>query len=126
MYTRCYRSAVTHTMPPRPAGNNEGNPRCREWFPAPVRKTNSILLDSVGASASDVILNEAKACSADLVVMGTHGRRGLARLVMGSDAEAVVRTCAVPVLLVHGQTRPKAVMPRAGESSAKNVCEAPR
>ncbi len=72
-----------------------------------------------------MILNEAKAWSADLVVMGTHGRRGLARLVLGSDAEAVVRTCTVPVLLVHGPARPKAVMPRADASAGKDVCEAP-
>jgi nucleotide-binding universal stress UspA family protein len=88
-------------------------------------KTNSVLLESVGGPASEVILAEAKACSADLVVMGTHGRRGLARLVMGSDAEAVVRICTVPVLLVHGQTRRKALKPRAGASKGENVCEAP-
>lgn len=88
-------------------------------------KTNSVLLDSVGGPASDLILSEAKTWSADLVVMGTHGRRGLARLVMGSDAEAVVRACTVPVLLVHGQTRPKAVMPRAEASTGKDVCAAP-
>jgi nucleotide-binding universal stress UspA family protein len=34
-------------------------------------------------------------------VLGTHGRRGLSRLVMGSDAEGVVRTASVPVLLVR-------------------------
>lgn len=37
-----------------------------------------------------------------LVVMGTHGRRGASRLVMGSDAELCVRTSPVPVLLVQG------------------------
>ncbi len=42
--------------------------------------TNSVLLESVGGPASDVIVAEAKAWSADLVVMGTHGRHGLARL----------------------------------------------
>jgi len=77
-------------------------------------KTNSTLLESVGAPASDLILNEAKAWSADVVVMGTHGRRGLARLVMGSDAESVVRACTVPVLLVRGQTKQKTVAPRVG------------
>jgi nucleotide-binding universal stress UspA family protein len=39
---------------------------------------------------------------ADLVVMGTHGRRGVRRVVLGSDAEQVVRTASVPVLLVRG------------------------
>jgi nucleotide-binding universal stress UspA family protein len=33
--------------------------------------------------------------------MGTHGRRGLQRLAMGSDAEVVLRTSPVPVLLVN-------------------------
>jgi nucleotide-binding universal stress UspA family protein len=81
-------------------------------------KASSVLLDSAGGPASDVILIEAKAWSADLVVMGTHGRRGLARLVMGSDAQAVVRACTVPVLLVSGLTKPNAVAPRVEASAA--------
>jgi len=50
------------------------------------------------------ILNPARAAKkggADLIVIGTHGRRGVSRLVMGSDAEGVVRTAPVPVLLVR-------------------------
>lgn len=50
---------------------------------------------------ADVILKEAKEWHADLIVMGTHGRRGLTHAVMGSDAEAVVRSSPVPVLLVR-------------------------
>ena len=42
---------------------------------------------------------------ADLVVVGTHGRRGLSRLLLGSTAEATVRLAPCPVLVV----RPKAV-----------------
>lgn len=42
---------------------------------------------------------------ADLVVVGTHGRRGLSRLLLGSSAEATVRLAPCPVLV----TRPKAV-----------------
>jgi len=81
-------------------------------------KTNSVLLESAGRRAADLILAEAKAWSADLVVMGTHGRRGLARLVMGSDAEGVVRACGVPVLLVRGAAKPSAVAARAEASVA--------
>ena len=42
---------------------------------------------------------------ADLIVLGTHGRRGVRRLVLGSDAEQVVRTAPVPVLLVGPERR---------------------
>ncbi|TMH38379.1 MAG: universal stress protein, partial [Betaproteobacteria bacterium] len=37
----------------------------------------------------------------DLIVIGTHGRRGLKRLVMGSDAEQIVRNAPAPVMLVR-------------------------
>ena len=43
-----------------------------------------------------------RARDADLVVMGTHGRHGIAHLLMGSVAERVVRTAPCPVLTVHG------------------------
>ncbi|WP_407945640.1 universal stress protein [Paraburkholderia elongata] len=42
----------------------------------------------------------AEECEADLVVMGTHGRRGIGRLFLGSVAEAFVRRAEMPVLLV--------------------------
>jgi nucleotide-binding universal stress UspA family protein len=47
----------------------------------------------------DTILQEVKLCGAELIVMGTHGRRGLSRLALGSDAELVLRESPVPVLL---------------------------
>ena len=53
---------------------------------------------------SDVILDEAKTWRADLIVMGTHGRRGLNRLLLGSDAERVLEKAPVPVLLVRGDS----------------------
>ncbi|HEX4870573.1 MAG TPA: universal stress protein [Moraxellaceae bacterium] len=53
-------------------------------------------------SIPGAILAEAEACKADVIVLGTHGRRGLRRLLMGSVAEAVLRDARRPVLLVHG------------------------
>jgi len=44
--------------------------------------------------------------AADLIVIGTHGRRGLARALLGSVAENVVRTAKVPVLTIHGPRDP--------------------
>jgi len=52
---------------------------------------------------ADRIVREAARWRADVIVMGTHGRRGLGRLVMGSDAESVLRESPVPVLLVKAQ-----------------------
>ncbi len=64
-------------------------------------QVDSVLLESIGAPAADVIVSQARQWGAELIVMGTHGRRGLARLAMGSDAEQVVRLMSVPVLLVR-------------------------
>jgi len=49
----------------------------------------------------DGILHVAEAEHADLLVMGTHGRRGLSRALIGSVAEAALRTAPCPVLTVH-------------------------
>jgi nucleotide-binding universal stress UspA family protein len=59
--------------------------------------------EPVAKRVADTVLSEAKKWRADLIVMGTHGRRGVRRLVLGSDAEHVVRLAEVPVLLVRGR-----------------------
>lgn len=65
-------------------------------------KADTALVEGRGRAVSDVILEEVKRSRADLIVMGTHGRRGFDRLLLGSDAERVLRDSAVPVLLVRG------------------------
>jgi nucleotide-binding universal stress UspA family protein len=64
-------------------------------------KAQAIVIETVGDRVSDIIVREAKKCKADLIVMGTHGRRGINRMVLGSDAEGVLRTALVPVLMVR-------------------------
>ena len=56
-----------------------------------------------GLRVCDLILNAARGPGVGLIVMGTHGRRGLRRLTLGSDAELVLRESPVPVLLVRAQ-----------------------
>jgi nucleotide-binding universal stress UspA family protein len=58
------------------------------------------VIEAHGGHAGDAIVREAQQWPADIIVLGTHGRRGMARLVLGSDAEQVVRQASVPVLLV--------------------------
>ena len=65
-------------------------------------EAKGVLREVTGGPAADPILREAKTLHADLIVLGTHGRRGVRRLVLGSDAEQVVRGAAGPVLLVRG------------------------
>jgi nucleotide-binding universal stress UspA family protein len=62
---------------------------------------NVRMLDSRGADVADVLALAAVECGADLIVMGTHGRRGWRRLLLGSVAEALLRTTTRPVLLVR-------------------------
>lgn len=52
--------------------------------------------------ARDVIPNVAEEIHADLIVMGTHGRRGLSRALLGSVTEYIVRVSNIPVLTVRG------------------------
>ena len=59
------------------------------------------LLDLGGERVAGVIDNEALNWKADLIVIGTHGRSGLSRLLLGSVAEDVVHRASVPVLLVR-------------------------
>ena len=56
----------------------------------------------------DQILETAKSCGADLIVMGTHGRRGFSRVFLGSVAEKVVRLSPIPVLTVSSKEDQKA------------------
>lgn len=55
-----------------------------------------LALGDVALQIQQIVQN----CQAQLVVAGTHGRRGLSRLLMGSVAEGLVRQSTVPVMLV--------------------------
>jgi nucleotide-binding universal stress UspA family protein len=67
-----------------------------------VSSANESIADLIFASGDpvEVILDQAKRLRADLIVLGTHGRRGLQRLVLGSVAESIVRRASCPVLVV--------------------------
>ncbi|GAB3628933.1 Stress response protein NhaX [Pandoraea terrae] len=64
----------------------------------------SIDLRVWGGTIADAILREAERWHADVLVLGTHGRRGVRRLMFGSVAEQVLRQAHRPVLLVAGNT----------------------
>lgn len=63
-------------------------------------QAKTVLREGAALRVAQAIVHESTEAGCDLIVMGTHGRRGIDRLVVGSDAEAVIRTSNVPVLLV--------------------------
>ncbi|WP_061958542.1 universal stress protein [Cupriavidus pauculus] len=66
--------------------------------------SHGAVMESEGTRAATVaqtLLDQARKSSADLIVMGTHGRRGMRRLVMGSVSREVVAGTEIPVLLVR-------------------------
>jgi len=62
---------------------------------------NAVLLEELGLRVGACIVQRAREWPADLIVCGTHGRRGVRRLLLGSDAEYILRHTPVPVLLVR-------------------------
>ena len=72
-----------------------------------------------GGSASRVIVETARASAADLIIMATHGRTGLAHMFMGSVAEKVVRSATCPVLTTRRSGRHPAPGKRGRTAQAK-------
>ena len=68
-------------------------------------QAKTLLIDNFTGRVAEAIVEQAKRWRADLIVMGTHGRRGMDRLLLGSNAELVIRNSTVPVLLVPGQMK---------------------
>jgi nucleotide-binding universal stress UspA family protein len=72
-------------------------------------QADSRMVENLTGRAADTIAKEASKWKADVIVMGTHGRRGFNRLMLGSDAELVARTATVSVLLVQPSKKTRRV-----------------
>ena len=96
-YAGAYGAAMDFLTPVRAAAQtrlDQALAELRTRFP----KADGVLC--VGSPWQEIEQRIA-ATHADLVVMGTHGRRGVNRMLLGSVAEKIVRTSTVPVLTVH-------------------------
>jgi len=78
------------------------------YYAAKARQTGVTVegITRVG-SPEEVILAAADELGAEMIMMGTHGRRGVNRLMLGSIAEFVLRRAEVPVITVRTQHRPE-------------------
>jgi nucleotide-binding universal stress UspA family protein len=76
----------------------------------------------VEGDAAEEILRTARETNTDVIVLGTHGRKGLGRLLLGSVAEQTVRTAPCPVVPV--KPAPRSIKPRT-RATPKGTAEAP-
>lgn len=65
-------------------------------------EVDSVLMVEGPGRICDHVAEQARRAKADLIVVGSHGRRGIGRVLLGSDAEQIVRHAPVPVLVVRG------------------------
>jgi nucleotide-binding universal stress UspA family protein len=82
-------------------GGEEVLAKARQRAKARGFDAETVLHDTFTSRVCDVIVKEASDWKAELIVIGTHGRRGAGRVLLGSDAEQVLRLASVPVLLVR-------------------------
>ena len=64
-------------------------------------EADQLLFDNFGGRLAEVVADAAKQWNADLIVVGTHGRRGIGRMLLGSGAEQILRLAPVPVLVIR-------------------------
>ncbi len=62
---------------------------------------DTVLVHRLGAHLAETVADQATEWTASLVVVGTHGRRGVGRMLMGSGAEQIIRLAPCPVLVVR-------------------------
>ena len=65
-------------------------------------QADTLLVDHLGSHLAEAVAAQTKAWDASLVVVGTHGRRGIGRMLLGSGAEKIIRLSTCPVLVVRG------------------------
>jgi nucleotide-binding universal stress UspA family protein len=64
-------------------------------------RADTVLVDQFGGHLAESVAQSAKDWDASLVVVGTHGRKGVGRMLMGSGAEQIIRLSSCPVLVIR-------------------------
>lgn len=103
----------------REEGKNIVDDTTKQMAERGVAGTPHVVEVDLGTSIAHGILIVARDLGADLIVMGTHGRRGMRRLMLGSVAEEVLRSADVPVLMINAHTRPALLAAACAPSTAK-------
>jgi nucleotide-binding universal stress UspA family protein len=108
VFTTGFETGATYTRNVLPA-LRQGSERIlaagRKRVSAASVAADTLTIECFARRPCDVIVEAATQWPADLIVIGTHGRRGVSRVMLGSDAEQVARMASVPVLLVRSANK---------------------
>ncbi len=101
LYAEAYGDGIGISLPVPPPMPEETEEEWQTFLSGlPLKKVACEEHTETGQAAT-AIVQHAEECRADLIIMGTHGRSGLAHMLLGSVAEKVVRTAACPVLTIR-------------------------
>jgi nucleotide-binding universal stress UspA family protein len=87
---------------------------------------DTVLIDGLQGRLYEFVAGEASKWNADLIVLGTHGRRGIERVMLGSDAENILRNSTIPVLLIRTVAGQMPAQPVAPEEHAQSAVRGAR
>jgi len=126
VFTTGFETGATYTRTVLPALRQHSErilAAGRQRVTAASVAVDALTIECFARRPCDVIVEAAVQWPADVIVIGTHGRRGVNRMMLGSDAEQVVRMAPVPVLLVRsaGKAAPNAAT--TGGAGAARVDE---
>ena len=98
---------INDTLPQIRAAGEELLARGQQKAQAQGVSADSVLVSGDMGRLWEHVAEQAKRVNADLIIVGSHGRRGIGRALMGSDAEQIIRHAPVPVLVVRASEAPR-------------------
>ena len=94
--------------------------KLEQWVKRHLKRSAAVKIELRGGVVDETICDYAKECGASVIVIATHGRKGLTHVVLGSTAERVVRSAPCPVLVIK-PPKPVVTVSAAGRKTGKRA-----
>jgi universal stress protein A len=117
--------AYTDFVPPVDMTNIEmaieeaAREKLEQWVNRHLKRRAGVTIELRGGVVDEAICSYAKECGASVIVIATHGRKGLSHVVHGSTAERVVRAAPCPVLVIKPPKPAVSVTPGARRTTKR-------